>query len=400
MYPILFVQGKERIAVLDFKGYIVSDEMGLAISEIIRTKFVERGKYIVVERSLLNQVIEEQNLQQTGLIDKATAVEIGKIIGADYVIIGSIVKMGEILTLNVRSVLVKTGEIKIAKSISCSKMEELPHVCERIVFSICGDVVNESNQIFSNYNHSFDKIKKDKYELTNLIIDQNISISYRKLDLPKTNNWYPGELLWHPNGNFFYIKYYKDCHYIIKDNSYNKIKQEDIHEYIISSDFKKIRKIYGEPKWAFGKTKTIKNRLKSRLSGIFKAKIFYHDGRESSLDRITWNDKNKIHPASVNSFCCSPSGKYLFFRSASHSGFPPVIISDETTAKYIWISYKHKINKPYLILDEDKYHIYGYVCAWSPDGKYIILASNIEKDNNYQDYIIVRLDLSLKSIIN
>jgi hypothetical protein len=49
-----------------------------------------QDRFKVMERAALNQVLAEQSLGQTGVVDAATAAEIGKGIGVDAIIIGSV----------------------------------------------------------------------------------------------------------------------------------------------------------------------------------------------------------------------------------------------------------------------------------------------------------------------
>lgn len=48
-----------------------------------------------MERAQLNRVLEDQKLQQTGVVDSRTAVKIGQLVGAEYVLVGSVEKVEE-----------------------------------------------------------------------------------------------------------------------------------------------------------------------------------------------------------------------------------------------------------------------------------------------------------------
>ncbi len=86
---------KRRIAVLDFDyastgmtygGYAPSK----GVSDLLTNKLVQNGTYSVIERSRIDQILQEQNLGASGRVDPATAAQIGKILGVDVVVIGSI----------------------------------------------------------------------------------------------------------------------------------------------------------------------------------------------------------------------------------------------------------------------------------------------------------------------
>ncbi len=97
-------QQKKRIAVLDFDyatvysdvGYIFGSnvDVGKGIADLLVTKLVQGGQYSVIERKQLDKIMAEQNLGASGRVDEATAARIGKILGVDALIMGSIHSFG------------------------------------------------------------------------------------------------------------------------------------------------------------------------------------------------------------------------------------------------------------------------------------------------------------------
>ncbi|AFY44384.1 CsgG/HfaB family protein [Nostoc sp. PCC 7107] len=88
---------KPRIAVLDFDYSNVSDNWiwwwntsAKGVSDILVNKLFESGNFRVIERSKLEAILAEQNLGASGRIDASTAAKIGKILGVDTILIGSI----------------------------------------------------------------------------------------------------------------------------------------------------------------------------------------------------------------------------------------------------------------------------------------------------------------------
>ncbi|HYK82587.1 MAG TPA: CsgG/HfaB family protein, partial [Gemmatimonadales bacterium] len=95
---------KRRVAVLDFDyatvhNYVVdlfgSDvDIGRGIADMLVTNLVRDGHYAVIERKRLDQVLHEQNFQQSGRADPASAVRLARVLGVDAIIIGSITEFG------------------------------------------------------------------------------------------------------------------------------------------------------------------------------------------------------------------------------------------------------------------------------------------------------------------
>ena len=80
---------KESLAVLRFSSSeaLTKTKAGFAVSELLTHFFVQRPEYTVVERNLVNKLEEEQKFQAM-TADTATAVKIGKIIGAKLLVLG------------------------------------------------------------------------------------------------------------------------------------------------------------------------------------------------------------------------------------------------------------------------------------------------------------------------
>lgn len=92
---------KRRIAVLNFDVATVSKSglsyglysdtgAGQGISNRLTNELVKDGTYILIERSQVNKILAEQNFGKSGRIEPSTAAQIGRVLGVDAVLIGSI----------------------------------------------------------------------------------------------------------------------------------------------------------------------------------------------------------------------------------------------------------------------------------------------------------------------
>lgn len=91
-------------------------ETAEALRDMLVTALVRTGKVEVVERERLNKVLEEQKLGATGLVDPETASRIGKLVGAEYVLLGRVVRRGMKVEVDLRLVSVATGKVVAASS--------------------------------------------------------------------------------------------------------------------------------------------------------------------------------------------------------------------------------------------------------------------------------------------
>jgi curli biogenesis system outer membrane secretion channel CsgG len=91
---------KRRVAVLDFDyatvhsyvaGLMGSDvDVGKSVAALLLPALSQNGTYTVVERAQLDRVLNEQNFQQDARSDVSSAAKLGRLLGVDAIIIGSI----------------------------------------------------------------------------------------------------------------------------------------------------------------------------------------------------------------------------------------------------------------------------------------------------------------------
>jgi curli biogenesis system outer membrane secretion channel CsgG len=69
-------------------------DVGKGIADMLVEKFVNGGVYTVVERKALDKILAEQNLSNSDRADPATAAKIGRLLGVDAIVVGSITVFG------------------------------------------------------------------------------------------------------------------------------------------------------------------------------------------------------------------------------------------------------------------------------------------------------------------
>lgn len=99
------------------------------MSDMLTTSLVKTARFEIVERNKIDKVFKEQNFGMSGMVDENTAAEVGKLLGAKYVVFGSITsatrkdidKFGYILVrievgIDVRAVNTTSGKILLSES--------------------------------------------------------------------------------------------------------------------------------------------------------------------------------------------------------------------------------------------------------------------------------------------
>lgn len=118
---------------LDLQGRI--SQLGKFIAEDLTTAFFEKGKFSLVERTLLQQVMREHALSQTGVIDLTQAQQIGKMVGADAIITGSLSDIGTEIKANARLIDVRSGNVLAVAGESIAKTENISKMFNTIIWS-------------------------------------------------------------------------------------------------------------------------------------------------------------------------------------------------------------------------------------------------------------------------
>jgi len=122
LWLILFVvpifSQNETLAIIDFESNGVSKSDSKNIVSKIESEIAELGVFTLVERNQIEEILTEQGLQQSGCTTNECAVEIGKLLGTDKLLLGSIGKTGRLYTINARIVSVESGAVLKADEVS------------------------------------------------------------------------------------------------------------------------------------------------------------------------------------------------------------------------------------------------------------------------------------------
>jgi len=104
------------IAVLPFETKGVGRDLGeLDLLDKIITAFVNQNRFKVMERAQLEKILEEQKLGMSGVIDASTAAQIGKGIGVDAVVLGSVTRAENTVGIDARLIDTETAAIIVAQ---------------------------------------------------------------------------------------------------------------------------------------------------------------------------------------------------------------------------------------------------------------------------------------------
>ncbi len=95
---------KKRVAIMDFDYATVHGgvaalfgqdvDVGKGVTDLLVTYLVKDGSYSVIERKALDKIMAEQNFSNSDRANPTSAAKIGKLLGVDAIIVGSITQFG------------------------------------------------------------------------------------------------------------------------------------------------------------------------------------------------------------------------------------------------------------------------------------------------------------------
>lgn len=87
---------RRKIAIADFvdKSEYGKERVGAASADILATVLIDCEQFAVYDRQQLSKIMDEQKLGQSGAVDMSTAVQVGKLVGVDFIMYGTVSNVG------------------------------------------------------------------------------------------------------------------------------------------------------------------------------------------------------------------------------------------------------------------------------------------------------------------
>lgn len=126
-------QTKSRAGVFDFTAIGVSDTEAQAIGNMFRGDIVTGGVFDVLDRNNMNEVLKEQQFQASGCTESACAVKIGKILNMEYMIYGSVSKLGAAIFIQVEVINIETTRIVLSSKEKTTAIENADTAIAKII---------------------------------------------------------------------------------------------------------------------------------------------------------------------------------------------------------------------------------------------------------------------------
>ena len=130
--------GRLRIAVMELKEKNISKEKADTVADFIRTQLSNNSNLIIVERNNMDSILKEQMFQKSGCTEADCAVELGKVLNVEKIIVGSVSMLDKKIYINIRLVDIETAQAIFGETKEIASESEL--------FSSCKDLVKAINE--------------------------------------------------------------------------------------------------------------------------------------------------------------------------------------------------------------------------------------------------------------
>ncbi|GAH07193.1 unnamed protein product, partial [marine sediment metagenome] len=145
LFP-LHAQDKDEpfiISVLDFELSGISKNEMRIFTDYISSHIVSTGKYTLIDRRHRISILEEIEFSYQDCIDEACQLEIGKLLSANFIVVGSLGKIGDRYILNMRLIEIETGKAITTSSKVYGSMNALVDDSMMMTFELLGEEVPE-----------------------------------------------------------------------------------------------------------------------------------------------------------------------------------------------------------------------------------------------------------------
>jgi len=130
---------KPTVAVLPFSTRVLDTAAIDGLMSEMNSDLINTGRFRVMERSQMDQILKEQGLQQSGACDASDcAILVGKLLAVDDLVLCTIGKVGNTYTLSARLVDVRTGEVE--KSVTRNSRAEVDAILTEILPQVARDL--------------------------------------------------------------------------------------------------------------------------------------------------------------------------------------------------------------------------------------------------------------------
>lgn len=118
-------QAKPRVAILPFGALNVSQSDALVITSLFETSVVKTEMFLVIEQNQIKALLDAQKYSLDGCVDESCAVEVGRLLAAEQIILGELSRVGNRYIVNAKIIDVSQGRNIRADNVAAPSLDEI-----------------------------------------------------------------------------------------------------------------------------------------------------------------------------------------------------------------------------------------------------------------------------------
>ena len=184
LFNLSFAQDEKFVvSILDFTGDDVNPKLLKMCYQRLETSLIESNKFMVIEKSQRDEILKEQKFQASGICNDECVVEIGQLVGAEYLMLGELIEFSGLYQIDIKIINVEQGNVeeKVTTEVD-GDIKQLLKAVEKASRKIIAKITNQLN-----FEESSDKLFNQKQrKISNnpdeLFYEGNSSLDNNSLD--------------------------------------------------------------------------------------------------------------------------------------------------------------------------------------------------------------------------
>ncbi len=166
---------KEVIAILDLSINEVNENEMAVLLDFIFSSLVNTNSYTVIDRNQRDEVLKEQRFSLSGVSSNETAVEIGELLSAQYIVTGSLGKVGQRYIINLKLIDVESTETIQSISEKYTTFDDILDDTDRLAIFLTESLDREMQSLKQN---DLGMLDLTLFDQTNSLIKDGLTANY------------------------------------------------------------------------------------------------------------------------------------------------------------------------------------------------------------------------------
>ena len=125
----------------------VSENDAIIITGLFETALVKTESFEIIEQNQIESIMEAQAYSLGGCTDESCAIEVGKLLSAEQIILGDLSAIGSKIILNAKIIDVELGRNIKADTVDAQGMEEMTEAVELLAYKLAGLTFAEEGDV-------------------------------------------------------------------------------------------------------------------------------------------------------------------------------------------------------------------------------------------------------------